>query len=72
MLKIQEEAIELALAINNLKCQTKNHYESYLNFVSECADMSIMLKQAELIIGKETLDLEIEEKLKKLQKHLEK
>ena len=70
--KIQEECLELALVINNMDCTTKSKAESYRNFISECADVAIMLRQAELIIGKKTLDCEIENKLIKLQKHLDK
>ena len=69
--KIQEEAIELALSISHLYCSTKNNEKANKDFISECADVCIMMKQAELIIGKEILDSEISEKLKKLQKHLD-
>jgi len=70
--KIQEECLELALVINNMDCPTKSKAESYRNFIDECADVSIMMKQAELIIGKEVLNRAISEKLVKLQKHLNK
>ena len=70
--KIQEECLELALVINNMDCSTKSREESYRNFIDECADVSIMMKQAELIIGKDTLNRAISEKLVKLQKHLDK
>lgn len=70
--KIQEECLELALAINNIYCPTKSKAESYRNFIDECADVSIMLKQAEIIIGKDVLNHAISEKLIKLQNHLDK
>lgn len=70
--KIQEEAMELALSVNNIFCETKDYEKEYQNFITEVADVAIMLKQAELIIGKERLDLEICHKLEKLQKYLDK
>jgi len=70
--KIQEECLELALAINNMDCPTKSKAEYYRNFIDEVADVSIMLKQAELIIGKATLRGAKARKLVKLQKHLDK
>jgi hypothetical protein len=70
--KIQEQCLELALVINNLDCLLKSKAESYRNFIYECADVCIMMKQAELIIGKDVLNRAISEKLVKLQKHLDK
>ncbi len=68
--KIQEECLELALAINNMDCPTKSKAESYRNFIDEVADVSIMLKQAELIIGKAVLRGAKARKLVKLDKQL--
>jgi NTP pyrophosphatase (non-canonical NTP hydrolase) len=72
VLKIQEECLELALVINNLSCPTKSRAKSYRNFIDECADVCIMMKQAELIIGKDVLNRAVLEKLVKLQKHIDK
>ena len=68
--KIQEECLELSLAINNMACPTKDKVVAYENFIDECADVIIMMRQAELIIGKEVLDSAIDKKLEKLKKHL--
>lgn len=70
--KIQEECLELSLTINNMACPTKDKIEAYENFIDECADVIIMMRQAELIIGKEILDSAIDKKLEKLKKHISK
>lgn len=69
--KIQEECLELSLAISNMNCETKDKMLAKENFISEVADVCIMMKQAELIIGKHILDAQIHNKLQKLKKHLD-
>lgn len=50
--KIQEEALELALVLNQRRCPTKDMDEMDANLYDELADMKIMLAQAEIIFDK--------------------
>jgi hypothetical protein len=70
--KIQEEAMELALALHQLKCPTKLNKEKRLNDVyKELADMKIMMAQADIIFGKDKIDSFVHSKLQdKKEKHL--
>jgi hypothetical protein len=68
--KIQEECLELCLAISNMNCETKDKIVPKENFIREVSDVCIMMKQAELIIGKHILEAQIHNNLQKLQKHL--
>lgn len=45
-MKIQEEALELALAINNRSIPTKDQEKVAANIYEELADMKIMMMQA--------------------------
>lgn len=63
--KIQEEALELSLVLNQLKCPTKDHKKLMDQLYDELADMKIMMAQAELIFDKEIIDERVEYKLKK-------
>jgi len=63
--KIQEEALELALALNQMNCPTKDRELLLLQVHEELADMKIMLAQADLIFSRETIDSIVESKLKK-------
>ena len=67
--KIQEESLELALAINNLGCPTKNQSETVANLYDELADVSIMLTQARILFDAERIDQRKTEKLKRLKKY---
>lgn len=51
--KIQEEALELALAINHLQCPTKDDTEA--NLYGELADMVIMMEQAKILFDIERI-----------------
>lgn len=64
--KIQEEALELALVLNQIKCPTKDSNLMNENLYSELADMKIMMAQAELIFDKEKINKVVEFKLKRL------
>jgi len=66
--KLQEEAMELALALHQLKCPTKDYNEMLLNVFGELADMKIMMAQAELLFDKNDIDRLVEEKLYRLEK----
>lgn len=65
--KIQEEALELALILNQMKCPTKNQYEMEANLYSELADMKIMMAQAELLFDADRINSNVDIKLERLQ-----
>ncbi|HOW51785.1 MAG TPA: hypothetical protein PLV42_07055 [bacterium] len=46
---IEEECLELALALQKMKRKRGNHEEKLLNTIDEIADVSIMLEQARII-----------------------
>lgn len=47
--KIQEEALELALVLNQRNCPTKNQKTMDAALYDELADMKIMMMQADLL-----------------------
>jgi hypothetical protein len=62
--KIEEEAVELALSLIQLKCPTKLDKKKRLNDVhKELADMKIMLRQAEMIFSKKKINKYVNQKL---------
>lgn len=65
--KIQEEALELALVLNQRNCPTKDEQEMEMNLYSELADMKIMLAQAEIIFDKKRIDATVDYKLDRVQ-----
>jgi len=70
--KIQEEAQELALALHQYKCPTKNKEEMLTNIYTELADMKIMLAQAEILFNKERINSLAKAKLEKLKEYFDK
>lgn len=64
--KIQEEALELALVLNQRRCPTKDMDEMDANLYDELADMKIMLAQAEIIFDKKRIDERVKFKLEKV------
>ena len=65
--KIQEEALELALVLNQMKCPTKDPEKMEENLYDELADMKIMLAQAEILFDAARIDARVQFKLEKLQ-----
>lgn len=59
--KIQEEALELALVLNQMNCPTKGDLTEEL--YGELADMKIMMAQAEILFDKNKIDRMVEFKL---------
>ncbi len=59
--KIQEEALELALVLNQMNCPTKGDLTEEL--YGELADMKIMMAQAEILFDKQKIDKMVEFKL---------
>lgn len=69
--KIQEEALELALVLNQRNCPTKDKSIMEDNLYDELADMKIMMAQAEIIFGSKRINERVNFKLDKLKyKHL--
>ncbi len=64
--KIQEEALELSLILNQMKCPTKNPEEMEFLLYSELADMKIMMAQAEILFDKARIDKFVQLKLERL------
>lgn len=65
--KIQEEALELALALNQRKCPTKDVEQMEANLYDELADMKIMMAQAEILFDADRINERVKFKLDKLQ-----
>jgi predicted nucleotidyltransferase len=62
--KIQEESIELALALHQYKCITKIDKKRRLNDIyGELADMKIMMRQAEMLFSKKKINRLVNQKL---------
>jgi NTP pyrophosphatase (non-canonical NTP hydrolase) len=61
--KIQEEALELALALNQVNCPTKNKSEKLENVYEELADMKIMMAQAEKLFDADKINKLVDFKL---------
>lgn len=64
--KIQEEALELALVLNQINCPTKNREEMEELLYSELADMKIMMVQAELLFDAERINKNVDLKIERL------
>lgn len=61
--KIQEEALELALVINQRNCPTKDKEQMEECLYDELADMKIMMAQAELLFEKKRINDRVRSKL---------
>lgn len=66
--KIQEEALELSLALNQINCPTKDKAAMTDQLYGELADMKIMMAQAELLFDSEIINRIVEEKLDRFEK----
>lgn len=65
--KIQEEALELALVLNQSQCPTKDKNEMYEKIYDELADMAIMMEQAHLLFDSNKITERVNFKIKKMQ-----
>lgn len=72
--KLQEEALELSLVLNQINCPTKDKIEMEDKLYDELADMKIMMAQAELFLfDADRINKRVEYKLNKFkQKYLDK
>ena len=65
--KLQEESLELALAINQHNCPTKNKKELEDKIYDELADVKIMMCQAEnFLFDKDRIDERVKFKLNRM------
>lgn len=64
--KIQEEALELSLALNQRNCPTKDPEQMESNLYDELADMKIMMAQAEILFDADRINERVKFKLDKL------
>ncbi len=65
--KIQEEALKLALVLNQRNCPTKDPEQMEANLYEELADMKIMMAQAEMIFDANRINERVKFKIDKLQ-----
>lgn len=64
--KIQEEALELSLVINQRNCPTKDPEQMEASLYDELADMKIMMAQAEILFDADRINERVKFKLDKL------
>jgi len=65
--KIQEEALELSLVLNQRNCPTKDIEQMESSLYDELADMKIMMAQAEILFDADRINKRVKFKLEKLQ-----
>ena len=65
--KIQEEALELSLILNQRNCPTKDPEQMEASLYDELADMKIMMAQAEMLFDADRINERVKFKLDKLQ-----
>ena len=65
--KIQVEALELALALNQAQCITKDRIEMDEKVYDELADMTIMMQQAHMLFDSKRINERVNFKIKRLQ-----
>lgn len=65
--KIQEEALELSLILNQRTCPTKDPEQMEASLYDELADMKIMMAQAEILFDADRINERVKFKLDKLQ-----
>jgi len=66
--KIQEEALELSLILNQRNCPTKDPEQMEASLYNELADMKIMMAQAEILFDADRINQQVKFKLDKLQR----
>ncbi len=64
--KIQEEALELSLVLNQRNCPTKDKDEMEASLYDELADVKIMMAQAEILFDADRINERVKFKLDKL------
>jgi len=69
---IQEECIELALAIQKYRRRNGDKRQQFLDLIDEIADVRIMIDQAFIIFPEELINERIQIKLERLSNRLDK
>jgi NTP pyrophosphatase (non-canonical NTP hydrolase) len=64
--KIQEEALELSLVLNQRNCPTKDPKEMEAKLYDELADVKIMMAQADILFDADRINERVKFKLDKL------
>lgn len=64
--KVQEEALELALAISHYNCPTKDRHSTQDAVYGELADMWIMMAQAFILFDADVINQHVDRKLKSI------
>ena len=64
--KIQEEALELSLVLNQRNCRTKDPEQIEASLYDELVDMKIMMAQAEILFDSDRINERVRFKLDKL------
>jgi hypothetical protein len=64
--KIQEDALELSLVLNQRNCPTKDTKQMEASLYDELADMKIMMAQAEILFDADRINERVKFKLDKL------
>lgn len=67
--KIQEEALELSLVLNQRNCPTKDSEQMEASLYDELADMKIMMAQAEILFDSDRINERVRFKLDKLNRN---
>lgn len=67
---IIEECIELALALQKIKRRRGNKEEKLKNLIDEIADVSIMIRQAQLIFDSRLIQERIDFKMNRLSERI--
>ena len=65
--KIQEEALELSLVLNQRNCPTKDPEQMEAKLYDELADVKIMMAQADILFDADRINERVKFKLDKLQ-----
>lgn len=67
---VQEECLELSLAIQKLWRNSEPSEKSVFNFIDEVADVTIMVRQAALIFGEDLVQARVDFKMRRLDDRL--
>lgn len=67
---IEEECLELALALQKLKRKRGSEIEKYNSIIDEIADVKIMIEQAQIIFSQDEINKRVDYKMNRLRERL--
>lgn len=67
---IEEECLELALALQKLKRKRGSEIEKYNAIIDEIADVKIMIEQAQIIFSQDEINKRVDYKMNRLRERL--